>query len=212
MIPATATVPHTEQWQRGNGRLYRMQYQGFQPANVDLSNLTDSQLVEAQLHKNEWHVRMARLVLSERAAERRIDAAAANQLRDMVLSKELSAARRLRALWCLHAIDRLDIDVAKSTLVDESEYVRAWTIQLLAETEELAGREPLILNALREESSAFVKLYLVSAASRLSDRAGWTILETLASDGKIAKERSLRCYFGTRWLNCYQTMLLGPTG
>ena len=60
--------PKTEVWQRGNGRMYRMRYEGFSPAKVDYAAASDLELVDAQLHSNDWHARMARLVLTERAA------------------------------------------------------------------------------------------------------------------------------------------------
>ena len=61
--PRHCHSPHTEQWRRGNGRMYRVRYKGFRPADVNYTDAADLQLVETQLHANEWHVRMARLVL-----------------------------------------------------------------------------------------------------------------------------------------------------
>jgi putative membrane-bound dehydrogenase-like protein len=188
--PRHCHSPHTELWQRGNGRMYRMRYAGFQPADVNYTTSTDLQLVQAQLHANEWHVRMARLELAERAARQPVAVAAVRQLRELVQSHP-EPQRRLRALWCLHAVNAFDADVARLALNDDDEYLRAWAIQLLAETDLIVEREALIRNTLRNETSPLVKLYLVSAAGRLPVATGWEIVETLARDSTIVRERNL---------------------
>lgn len=188
--PRHCHSPHTEQWQRGNGRMYRMRYEGFTPANVNYVDASDVELVEAQLHANEWHVRAAKLVLAERAASRAIDDDAVGQLRNMATTHK-SDARRLRALWCLHVIHALDVELARQLLDDPSEFVRAWTVQLLAESSEWRGRRELLTALLAEETSPLVKLYLASAAGRMQDETAWRIVETLASQKENASDRML---------------------
>ena len=60
--------------------MYRMRYHGFTPAKVNYLNASDIDLAVAQLHPNDWHVRMARLVLAERAAADAIDDIAVERL------------------------------------------------------------------------------------------------------------------------------------
>ena len=188
--PRHCHSPHTELWQRGNGRMYRMRFSTLKPANVDYTNASDAQLVEAQLHGNDWHVRTARLVLAERAGQQSIDEDAVARLRDLV-SNHPQAERRLRALWCLHAMDALDVELARLVLGDPDEYVRAWGIQLLAESDRIAERRGLILKSLDSEQSPMVWLYLVAAAGRLSDDTAWQVFETLARKSDVAAERNL---------------------
>lgn len=188
--PRHCHSPHAEQWQRGNGRMYRMRFEGFTPANVDYTTASDVELVKAQLHANEWHVRAARLVLAERSASGSIDAKAIQQLREMSTGHE-SDARRLRALWSLHAIGEVDLEMATQLLSDENEFVRAWTVQLLAETSDFDGRDSLLLELLNEEASPLVKLYLASAAGRLQNETAWQIVETLASQPEVDRDRML---------------------
>jgi putative membrane-bound dehydrogenase-like protein len=188
--PRLCHSPHTELWQRGNGRMYRMRYEELTPANVNYAEASDLELAEAQLHPNEWHVRMARLVLAERAASRSIDTAAIERLKNMATTHD-SDGRRLRALWCLHVIDALDEPLARQLLADNSEYVRAWTIQLLAERDHVQHRDALITSLLKSESSPLVRLYLASAAARLGSGTGWTIIETLAQQPENAADRNL---------------------
>ena len=188
--PRHCHSPHTEQWQRGNGRMYRMRYDGFAPANVNYNEASDKDLVEAQLHRNDWHVRAARLVLSERATSRPIDNDAVDQLRRMATTHQ-SDARRLRALWCLHGINAFDSDLAEQLLEDSSEFVRAWTIQLMAESRDMKNRDPLLLALLPNETSSLVKLYLASAAGRLQNETSWQIIETLTGQQENANDRTL---------------------
>lgn len=188
--PRHCHSPHTELWQRGNGRLYRVRYDGFRPAEVNLAAATDRQLVTAQLHPNDWHVRMARLELAGRAARRAIDASAVDQLRQLALTHDIPE-RRLRAVWCLHVIGALDGTLAAACLGDDDEYVRAWVVQLLAESDRVAQRDALLLEQLEVESSPLVKLYLTSAAGRVGTQTAWRILETLARQPQVAAERNL---------------------
>ncbi len=94
--PRHCHSPNIEQWDRGNGRIYRMKFDAtYKPVIVDFTKASDQQLVEAQLHANDWQVRMARLVLSERAAKGAIDSEAIEQLRVMAREHD-DPARRLR--------------------------------------------------------------------------------------------------------------------
>ncbi len=188
--PRHCHSPHTEQWQRGNGRLYRMRYQGFQPANVDYWQLSDFELVDTQMHRNAWHARMARLVLAERAAQRQISEEAVEILGQLAVVHDVPTVR-LRALWGLHVIGALSQNIIGYALQDESEYIRAWMIRLLAENDQLKNRENMILARVQRETSPLVKLSLASAAGRLSDASAWSILEALAQQKAHRFDRNL---------------------
>src|SRR5262249_51583573 len=53
--------PHTD-----NGRIYKISYGEGRTKQVDLAKLTDRELAELTLHKNDWYVRHARRILQER--------------------------------------------------------------------------------------------------------------------------------------------------
>ena len=56
-----------EIWDRTNGRIYKISYRGTKPVTgVDLAKMSDEELVELQLHENDWYVRHARRLLQER--------------------------------------------------------------------------------------------------------------------------------------------------
>ena len=188
--PRHCHSPHTEQWQRGNGRMYRMSYEGYQPANVDYYSASDVELAQAQLHDNEWHARAARLVLAERAHRDVVDAKAVKLLRS-IATTHTASEYRLRAIWCLHSINQINGQLASQMAEDPSEYVRGWMIQLLAENEHFSDRESIFNDLLKKEDSMLVKLYFTSAAGRLQNSTGWKIIETLVSQKSNAEDRTL---------------------
>ena len=126
--------PNTELWDRGNGRIYRIEYSAtYQPRKVDLASLEDAKLVELHHRTNEWFVRTARRLLHERSTMRAIDSGAATALVEMA-RRDPEPSRRLRALWTLHAIGAFSDTAARQALADANEYVRGWAIQLLADS------------------------------------------------------------------------------
>ena len=179
--------PNAEQWDRGNGRIYRMKYNStWKPAHVDYTAATDDQLVAAQRHPNEWHVRIARLELSGRATRRAIAASAITPLQEMALNDN-SISNRLRALWTLHGINQLSPAILSAVLEQPDEYVRAWGIQLGTETaatlktdrqnSEINLQAKLVQMA-RSDESELVRRYLASAVGR-TGLGGWQIAEAL---------------------------------
>lgn len=51
---------------RSNGRIFKVIYGSPKPVQVNLKQLSDEQLVELQLHRNDWYVRQSRRILQER--------------------------------------------------------------------------------------------------------------------------------------------------
>jgi putative heme-binding domain-containing protein len=183
--------PNVEQWDRGNGRLYRMKYDAtYKPTLVDFTTASDAALVEAQLHKNDWNVRTARRVLSERSANGRISENAIQRLRTLALT-HAEPARRLRAVWALHAVGAIDAELAAKLLKDESEYVRGWTVQLAVEALEPRLLDDLLKSLAKRETSLFVRRYLASAIQRVPSDLGWELVERLSMQPENASDREL---------------------
>src|SRR5690349_6022608 len=78
------------------GRIYRISHANDRPVRVDLQSLSSAELVQLQLHENEWYVRHARRILQERGPDRAVHAALKR-----ILAENPDAVRRLRALWAL---------------------------------------------------------------------------------------------------------------
>ena len=91
-----------EIWDRTNGRIYRVSYGDVQPRQVDLANATPMELVDYQLHDNDWYVRIARRRLQELAARKEFSIgneprAYGKLLNDAACGSPLT--RRLRSIW-----------------------------------------------------------------------------------------------------------------
>ena len=185
--------PNVERWDRGNGRIYRMQYEPtYQPHKVDLGSLNDDRLVALMTRKNEWYPRTAQRLLQERAAGgRKIDRSALRALRQLA-REGTTTAQRLRGMWALHAIGEFTERDSRATLVDPDEYVRAWTIQLCTDDGEMAnGLQKSFVAMARSDPSAVVRLYLASAIQRVPGDTAWQLIEALSSRGEDVEDRNL---------------------
>jgi putative membrane-bound dehydrogenase-like protein len=172
---------------RSNGRIYRIVNDAVKPRKVDLGKLSSPELVNLQLHRNEWFVRHARRILQERGFEE--STATALQ---KILSSHEDSTRRLRALWSLHAIGGLSTSIAQAALSDKDESVRGWTITLLCEN----GRPPesLIPELTRlaaSDPSPLVRRRIASAAQRLSPDARVPVISKLAARSEDAADPNI---------------------
>ncbi|MCZ6490218.1 MAG: DUF1080 domain-containing protein, partial [Acidobacteria bacterium] len=184
--------PNAEHWDRGNGRLYRMAYAStYRPASVSLSRASDAELVELQLHKNAWHGRTARRLLQERAFGKRLASDTRNKLLELARSHP-DPVKRLRGLWALHAVAGLDASAAADLLNDEDEYVRAWTIQLLADDRVVSpGQLERFVQMAQADPSPVVRLYLASVIQRIPAPTGWRLVEALVQHAEDAGDNNL---------------------
>lgn len=180
--------PHTE-----NGRIYQISYGKPNQAPVDVTKLSDDELVKLQLHKNDWYVRHARRVLQERAAKPGWKGEAVHAtLQKMLASAQLETPQRLRALWALQVTGGMDAARLTALLDDRSEHVRAWAIQLLCEGATPAEAVLAKFGELaKSDPSAVVRLYLASALQRLPLPARWPIAEGLVHHAEDATDANL---------------------
>ncbi|MBM3824741.1 MAG: c-type cytochrome [Verrucomicrobia bacterium] len=162
---------------RSNGRIYKIVYRDQPHTSIDLRAMSNAQLVSLQLHKNDWHVRHARRILQERAAE----SGPNKEVREgllAILRDHPSTSRKLRALWALNVSGNLDVRTAIENLKSPDEYVRAWTVQLAfedldrlrgwiteAETQGLRA-DPDLFQLAETDPSPVVRLYLAAAMQR----------------------------------------------
>ncbi len=192
-----------EKWDRTSGRIYRVDYGESRGVKVDLARLSDRDLVNLQLHSNDWYVRVARRLLQERAAERPIAKPAEAALARLLHHPE--PRRQLRAVWALHATGGLDETLARSLLASTTELVRAWAVHLVAEKSSPASataarslglsRPTLarLTEMARSDASPFVRRALASALQRLpvSSPSRWLIAEALAGRAEDAEDRNV---------------------
>lgn len=180
---------HTYKPNTQNGRIYKISFGEPRKDRVDLAKKTDAELVELQLHKNDWFVRLARKILQERHATPGWNKLPVNAaLRKMLETKELSTPQRLRVMWALQVTGGLDTEALQALLGDQDEHVRAWAIQLLCESSPFPETTVTkLLTLAKHESSSLVRLYLASALQRMPIQDGWALAEALLSGGN-AKE------------------------
>ncbi len=180
-----------EIWDRTNGRIYKVSYRGTKPVQVDLATKTDAELVELQLHKNDWYVRHARRLLAERAAKKDVDGATREAV-EKIAFENADETRRLRGLWALHAVGGINLATIERGLKDASPYVRAWTIQLALDKGRTSGDVlEMLVELAAKDPSPVVRLYLASALQRLPLEARWRPLEGLLAHAEDATDHNL---------------------
>ena len=174
------------------GRIFRLAPKGLPGATgLKLAALGDLELVELQLHHNDWFVRRARLLLQQRAAEGRLDARVAPRLREM-FDQQPDVARKLRALWALHVTGNLPIARLLPLLDHAEPYIRAWTIQLLGEDSSADAATLKKFAAMaRDDASPVVRLYLAAALQRMPFAARWAVAQGLIAHASDATDHNL---------------------
>lgn len=150
-------------WDRSNGRIYRIQATAAAapPESFDLHRLSIGDLVALLRSPNGWMRDRARRLLTERR-----DAAAVPELEALTPDGDPDVA--LQGLWALHGLEALT-DVRATRLLDhDSEHVRAWTVRLLGDAGQVSPEiESKLLDLAGRESSLVVRSQLMSTAKRL---------------------------------------------
>ncbi len=167
---------------RSSGRIYKVTFGARSwSAAVDLSRLSETQLVALHGHPNEWFSRQARRVLAARSARGESLDLARTSLKDR-FRDETDAAGKLRALWSLYVIGGTDDAFLRRLLDHDHESIRAWAIRLLTDQlpidtifsrriEPDVDPPPELLAKLtlmaRDDRSGLVRLVLASTLQRL---------------------------------------------
>lgn len=177
---------------RTNGRIYTVTYGERKHNAVDLKKLSDAELADLVLEKNDWYVRHARRLLQERAAAGKLDLAARKRLGE-IAAKNPNETRRLRALWALHAAGGVPGDLMQRALADKNEYVRAWAVQVSLDSPQpnLAELLPQFATLAEQDPSPVVRLYVASAMQRVPEKERWEVLEKLVAHAGDANDHNL---------------------
>ena len=172
---------------RTNGRIYKMSHGERKHVAVNLAKLSSAELVQHQLHLNEWFVRRSRLILQERGPDATVHAALIKLIRE-----QKDVTRQLRALWTLHVTQGLTEAVALEFLQHPEARVRAWTIQLVSEDKAPSAALLARFAKLAEsDPSSVVRLYLASAAQRIDIAKRWPIVQALLAHEEDATDQNL---------------------
>jgi len=184
--------PNTERWDRGNGRIYRIQYDAtYKPKKVNLAAMTDLELVGLLRHKNAWFARMAQRLLHERYVNSLPKDPQAIERIVELAKTDPSPAQRLRGLWAANAVGRFSLELSQAAWKDPDEFVRAWAVRLWTDREMKPVVERELVRLANEDASPVVRLHLAAAIQRVGDKPAWQIAEALARRGEDREDRNL---------------------
>src|SRR5699024_8047905 len=144
----------------------------------------DTQLLPLLESENQWWVRQARRLLSERAARGTLSADVAKKLkRD--LAKTSDAERKVRILETLHGIGAADQKLLTQSFASRSESERSAALRFLLEAITVGGEKPTpetsaaLSRLIAGEKSGLVLLHAASALQKLPSDDARALAETL---------------------------------
>ncbi len=175
---------------RGNGRIFKIVYGESQKVDVNLQKLSDEELVDLQLNKNEWYARHARRILQERAAAGKL-----GEIRNRLATKfatHQETQHSLRLLWTMHVTGLLEPAAALALLDDNNADVRAWAIQCLCEQQQVSDAALAKFAELAQsDPSPTVRLYLASGLQHLPLAQRWDVARNLLTHSADADDHNL---------------------
>ena len=164
-----------DNWDRSNGRIYKITYGRPTPVpRFDLAEWDSQRLLALRDHRNDWWPDMARRILGERR-----DRTLVPDLKRLVREDE-DQSTALRDLWALNVCGGLDDSTALEFLAHKLPGVRRWTIRLMGD-EGRMNPESLskLLEIAEKDSSASVRNQLACSAQRWKPDASLPILGRL---------------------------------
>jgi len=178
---------------RTSGRIYKVVYGNVQnPGPIDLGKVSDRQLVDYQLHRNDWYVRQSRRILQERYAEGRDLAEARTEMVQRLTSGSLPADRQLRLIWALHSTGGVNESLLTQLLDHENEYIRSWAVRLIGEEgSPSAAQFAKIRTMARDGRSSLVRLYIASTFPKFDATHKWEIADDLLVDFGYETDQNL---------------------
>lgn len=181
-------------WDRSNGRLYRIAAKGTKPAEpIDFAKLSNDELLKLHSHRSQWFVRHARQELAHRAhqseapvragASQSLDSTNASpakrppspalrvsleSLRESALNNADETAA-LEALWSLNVCGGFDEALAFKLLDSPHAAVRMWTVRLLSDPKKAVSTEMAhrLDDFAEQDPSVAVRMQLACTAARL---------------------------------------------
>jgi putative heme-binding domain-containing protein len=184
---------------RTSGRIYKITYAKPMPiASLDLSTMTNSQLLALQSHANAWWPRTARRILSERcnAKDTKTDLTLIRSEIDKALASTIDTTERLRWLETCYTIGAADEAWLIDHLSAQDEHERVTALRFLVDRSNVGSSlsnrfKASLLQLAKSDRSGLVQLYIASALQRLPTADRWPIAMELASKTEFQVDRSL---------------------
>jgi putative heme-binding domain-containing protein len=171
-------VDPRDNWHRESGRVYRIRAADAKPITpFDLSKKSSAELVDLLTSPNRWFRDTARRLLGDRK-----DQSVIPRLLGNIETNQGQLA--LESLWALNLCGGLTDKVATQTLKHVNPMVRAWTVRLLGDRNQVS---PAIAHCLIEsaqnEPDIQVRSQFACTAKRLPPSQGLSLVETLLRRG-----------------------------
>jgi len=162
-------------WDRSNGRIYRIAAKGTAPGSVpDIRRLSTPDLIALLGQNNDWLVRKARRLLADRR-----DPEAIFPLRSLVLETK-NDHLALEALWALYVSGGYNETIAAKLLDHRSAPIRKWAVRFLGDEKKVSSSSAKRLADLAvTEPDVSVRAQLASSAQRLPPKQALPIIEAL---------------------------------
>lgn len=163
-----------DNWDKSNGRIYRLKSKGAQPAPpFDLSRLGSERLLPYLSHQNKWFREQVKRVLADRR-----DPAIVPALQRVV--EENRGQLALEALWSVNLSGGWGDAFALRQLSHPDEHVRCWTVRLLGDGNQVTPPvQARLVELARTEAQAEVRSQLASSCKRLPAQNALPILREL---------------------------------
>ena len=172
---------------RTNGRIFKVSYGASKPIPGDQRTRSGPELIALLTQPNEWLVRHALRILSERGPDPELREALAG-----LAASQANAAGSLRGLWALHETGNLDEAAILGGLAHTNPHVRAWAIRLAVEDRAPSTATLARFAAMaKTDPSPVVRLALASALQRVALKDRWDILEGLSRHAEDAADPNL---------------------
>ncbi len=162
-------------WDRSNGRVYKIEAKGTKPTTpFDLTKLSSDKLVSLLAHRNDWFRRKARQVLADRR-----DPEVVFPLRTLIAEAK-DEDLQLQALWALYVSGGFTHAFAEKLLGHQNAAIRRWTVRLLGDECKVT---PVLAKRLAElaaaEPDVVVRSQLACTARRLPAKDGLPIVRRI---------------------------------
>jgi putative membrane-bound dehydrogenase-like protein len=180
---------------RSNGRIFKLVYNDQPVTKIDLQKKTNFELFNMLMHKNQFFARHARRILQERGVA---DKKAFEEISGLtsgalgVTLNSLPFTEPLNYMWTLGSMGAFTEEIGLPLLKSDHEYIRAWAIQLMCESNEPSDRAlGEFENLAAKDPSPVVRLYLASALQRIAPERRWDVLTNLLKHGADATDHNL---------------------
>ncbi|MGV3772606.1 MAG: hypothetical protein ACO1QB_06870, partial [Verrucomicrobiales bacterium] len=190
------------------GRIYRVVPDDFQqPTLPKLSKATSTELVQLLEHSNGWHRETAARLLYQRQDKESLPAL------KKLAATSTNELGRMHALYAIHGLDALSMEIVAAGLSDRSALVRRHAIQLSenfvagVDGKALAER----LGALASDDSREVRSQLASTLSKMQVELGAPILARLLEKEPSGWERTAVLASASRAPSLVKSKLIDST-